>query len=291
MTATQLRGQLAVHAEPAELRKAVGALRATGRPVHFVPTKGALHAGHRELVRQAGAAAAGAATVVSIFVNPLQFGPGEDLDRYPRTLEADLAACAEDGADLVFTPTAATMYPAGATTTVHPGPLGAELEGRVRPVHFAGVLTVVAKLFNMVTPDRAYFGEKDYQQLVLIRRMARDLDIPVEVLGVPTVRELDGLALSSRNRYLSPAERRAASRLPAALRAAAAAAHKGPDAVLAAAAEQLAYEPQLAVEYLELRDPELRPAPPAGPARLLVAARLGTTRLIDNVSVALGVGE
>jgi pantoate--beta-alanine ligase len=295
VTATQLRGQLAVYAEPAELRAAVGALRATGRPVHFVPTMGALHTGHRELVRQAGAAAGagtgGAATVVSIFVNPLQFGPGEDLDRYPRTLDDDLAVCAEEGVDLVFTPTVATMYPPGATTTVHPGPLGAELEGRVRPVHFAGVLTVVAKLFNMVTPDRAYFGEKDYQQLVLIRRMARDLDIPVEVLGVPTVRELDGLALSSRNVYLSPAARRAASRLPAALRAAAAAAHKGADAVLAAAAEELAHEPQLAVEYLELRDPELGPAALTGAARLLVAARLGTTRLIDNVSVALGVGE
>jgi len=309
MTATQLRGQLAVLSEPADLAAAVAALRAAGRAVHFVPTMGALHAGHRELVRQARAG--DAATVVSIFVNPLQFGPGEDLDRYPRTLVSDLAACAEEGVDLVFTPGVDAMYPAGATTTVQPGPLGAELEGRVRPAHFAGVLTVVAKQFNMVTPDRAYFGEKDYQQLVLIRRMARDLDMPVEVLGVPTIREPDGLALSSRNRYLSPDQRQVATRLPAALRAGARAGRDGADAVLAAAGAVLAAEParnerhsrsalshesavrtaEPAVEYLELRDPELGPAPAAGEARLLVAARLGTTRLIDNVSVALGVGE
>lgn len=291
MTATKLSAQLAVHSEPAELRAAIRTLRGTGRPVHLVPTMGALHAGHRELVRRARAGAPDAATVVSIFVNPLQFGPGEDLDRYPRPLDTDLDACAEEGVELVFTPGPETMYPAGASTTVHPGPLGAQLEGLVRPGHFAGVLTAVAKLFNIVAPDRAYFGEKDYQQLTLVRRMGRDLDLPVEVCAVPTAREPDGLALSSRNRYLSPTQRRAAAGLVAALRAGAAAGPRGAAAVLAAAAQTLAAQPELHLDYLELRDPELGVVPATGAARLLVAARLGTTRLIDNVPVALGVGE
>jgi pantoate--beta-alanine ligase len=187
----------------------------------------------------------------------------------------------------VFTPGVADMYPEGAETTVRPGGLAAELEGAARPGHFAGVLTVVAKLFHIVAPDVAFFGEKDYQQLVLVRQMVRDLDFPLAVVGVPTVREPDGLALSSRNAYLSPDERARATTLYRALTAGAGVSARGPAAVLDAARAVLAEEPVLQVEYLELRDPELRPDPKAGPARLLVAARVGTTRLIDNVPVQL----
>ncbi len=259
-------------------------------PVALVPTMGALHEGHRTLVRVARQRAA--SVVVSVFVNPTQFGPGEDFDRYPRTWDADLAALADEGADLVFHPPAAEIYPARAAgVTVHPGPLGAVLEGAVRPGHFAGVLTVVAKLFGMVRPDLALFGEKDYQQLTLIRAMARELALGVDVLGVPTVREDDGLALSSRNRYLDPGQRVAAVVLSRALRAGAAAGAAGPDAVLATARRVLASEPSLTLDYLALTDPDLGPAPDAGPARLLVAARAGSTRLIDNVAVRLGAEE
>jgi pantoate--beta-alanine ligase len=259
-------------------------------PVALVPTMGALHEGHRTLVRVARQRAA--SVVVSVFVNPTQFGPGEDFDRYPRTWDADLAALADEGADLVFHPPAAEIYPAGAAgVTVHPGALGAVLEGAVRPGHFAGVLTVVAKLFGMVRPDLAVFGEKDYQQLTLIRAMARELALGVDVLGVPTVREDDGLALSSRNRYLDPGQRVAAVVLSRALRTGAAAGATGPDAVLATARQVLATEPSLTLDYLALTDPDLGPAPDAGPARLLVAARAGSTRLIDNVPVRLGTGE
>jgi pantoate--beta-alanine ligase len=248
---------------------------------------GALHEGHRTLVRAARERAA--SVVVSVFVNPTQFGPGEDFDRYPRTWEADLAALAEEGADLVFHPEVDDVYPPGSLgVTVDPGPLGSVLEGAVRPGHFAGVLTVVAKLFGLVRPDLAVFGEKDFQQLTLIRAMARELALGVQVVGVPTVREDDGMALSSRNRYLDPAQRAAAATISAALRAGAAAGPFGADAVLAAARSALGAAPTLTADYLELTDPDLGPAPAAGPARLLVAARAGTTRLLDNVPVHLG---
>ncbi|MHA6785746.1 pantoate--beta-alanine ligase [Pseudonocardia saturnea] len=262
-------------------------LRGAGRRIVLVPTMGALHEGHRELIRHARLAKGASITVVSIFVNPLQFGAGEDLERYPRPLEADLDVCRSEGVELVFTPGVDDMYPAGADTTVAPGPLGSELEGAVRPGHFAGVLTVVAKLFHVVAPDVAYFGEKDYQQLVLVQKMARDLDFPLDVVGVPTVREPDGLALSSRNAYLSAADRPRAAALQEALRAGASVSARGPEAVLAAARAVLDREPALALDYLELRDPDLRPDVQQGKARLLVAARLGTTRLIDNITIQL----
>jgi pantoate--beta-alanine ligase len=257
-------------------------------PVALVPTMGALHEGHRTLVRTARERAA--SVVVSVFVNPTQFGLGEDFERYPRTWDADLAALAEEGADLVFHPSADEVYPTGAAgVTVDPGPLGGVLEGAVRPGHFAGVLTVVAKLFGLVRPDVALFGEKDYQQLTLVRAMARELALGVEVVGVPTVREADGLALSSRNRYLDPAQRAAAVVLSRALRAGADAGPGGADAVLSAARAALGDEPSLVLDYLALTDPDLGPAPATGGARLLVAARAGSTRLIDNAPVTLGV--
>jgi pantoate--beta-alanine ligase len=256
-------------------------------PVALVPTMGALHEGHRTLVR--AARERGGSVVVSVFVNPTQFGPGEDFDRYPRTWDADLAALAGEGADVVFHPRVEEVYPAGALgVTVQPGPLGSVLEGAVRPGHFAGVLTVVAKLFGLVRPDRAFFGEKDYQQLTLIRAMARELALGVDVVGVPTVREDDGLALSSRNRYLTPEQRAAAAALYRALRAGADAGPSGPQAVLAAARQVLATAPELVPDYLELTDPDLGPTSSAGPARLLLAARAGSTRLLDNVPVHLG---
>lgn len=259
-------------------------------PVVLVPTMGALHEGHRALVR--AARALGGSVVVSVFVNPTQFGPGEDFDRYPRTWDADLTALAEEGVDLVFHPPVDEVYPPGSVgVTVHPGPLGDLLEGAVRPGHFAGVLTVVAKLFGLVRPDVAVFGEKDYQQLTLIRAMTRELALGVEVVGVPTVREEDGMALSSRNRYLSPEQRSAAAAISAALRTGAAAGARGAVAVLDAARQVLAGAPGLQPDYLELTDPELGPAPVAGPARLLVAARAGATRLIDNVAVELAALE
>ncbi|MDT7589552.1 MAG: pantoate--beta-alanine ligase [Pseudonocardiales bacterium] len=281
-------GQLTVHGEPARLTELSGTLRAAGRKVALVPTMGALHDGHLELVRHARRAPGATVVAVSIFVNPLQFGPGEDLDRYPRTLEADLDKCRAAGVELVFTPTATAMYGENAQVTVHPGPLGDELDGAVRPGHFAGVLTVVTKLFGIVRPQLAYFGEKDYQQLVLVRRMSRELNLGVDVIGVPTVREPDGLALSSRNVYLSPEERKRAVTLSAALSAGKHAAVGGGDAVLEAAEKVLATEPEIAVDYLALRDPELGPAPEHGQARLLIAARLGKTRLIDNMALNLG---
>jgi pantoate--beta-alanine ligase len=256
-------------------------------PVALVPTMGALHEGHRALVRAARERAGG--VVVSVFVNPTQFGAGEDLDRYPRTWDADLAALTEEGADVVFHPPVEEVYPPGALgVTVDPGPLGGVLEGAVRPGHFAGVLTVVAKLFGLARPDVALFGEKDYQQLTLVRAMVRELALPVEVVGVPTVREDDGMALSSRNRYLAPEERARAATLNRALRAGADAGPRGADAVLAAAGEVLATAPELVPDYLALTDPDLGPAPAAGPARLLAAVRAGGTRLLDNTPVLLG---
>jgi pantoate--beta-alanine ligase len=281
-------GELTPHRSPAELATVSRALRGAGRRVVLVPTMGALHEGHRELMRHARRLPGSTVTAVSIFVNPLQFGAGEDLERYPRPLAADVAACREEGVELVFAPDVADMYPPGADTTVQPGPLGAELEGAVRPGHFTGVLTVVSKLFHIVAPDVALFGEKDYQQLVLVRRMVRDLHLPVSVVGVPTVREPDGLALSSRNVYLSADDRSRAPVLNRALRAGAGVSARGPEAVLDAARAVLAEEPAAAVDYLELRDTDLRPDPASGDAaRLLVAARFGSTRLIDNIAVQL----
>ncbi|HLM04048.1 MAG TPA: pantoate--beta-alanine ligase [Blastococcus sp.] len=268
----------------ADLRRLRGALPG---PVALVPTMGALHEGHRALVRAARERAG--SVVVSVFVNPTQFGPGEDFDRYPRTWDADLAALAEEGTDLVFHPGVEDVYPPAAVgVTVDPGPLGSVLEGAVRPGHFAGVLTVVAKLFGLVRPDLALFGEKDYQQLTLIRAMARELALGVEVVGVPTIREDDGLALSSRNRYLDPQQRAAALTISAALRAGAAAGPGGAGAVVSAARAVLEAQPALVQDYLELTDVDLGTAPAAGPARLLVAARAGSTRLLDNVPVELG---
>jgi pantoate--beta-alanine ligase len=280
-------GELTVHTAPSAIAPVTRALRGAGRRIALVPTMGALHEGHRELIRHARRMPGAGVVAVSIFVNPLQFGPNEDLARYPRPLEADLAVCRAEGVELVFTPEVDAMYPAGSTTTIDPGPLGTELEGAVRPGHFAGVLTVVAKLFHIVAPDVAFFGEKDYQQLVLVRRMATDLDFPLAVVGVPTVREPDGLALSSRNAYLSPEDRPLAATLQRALAAGAGVSARGPEAVLATAQAVLDAEPALAVDYLALRDADLGPDPRAGRARLLVAARLGTTRLIDNVAVQL----
>lgn len=258
---------------------------AVDRPsLALVPTMGALHEGHRSLMRLARERAD--LVAVSIFVNPLQFGPNEDFSRYPRTFDADLEVCAEEGVGLVFAPSAREMYPPGRQVGVAAGPMGDLAEGVFRPGHFDGVLTVVLKLFNLVRPDVAVFGRKDVQQLTLIRRMVTDLDLPITIAGAPTVREPDGLALSSRNRYLSAEDRAAALALSAALRAGAAAAAGGAEAVLAAAQARLH---GLAVDYLALTDPALGPAPEQGEARLLVAARIGPTRLIDNTAVTLGV--
>lgn len=283
-------GQLNVYPTPQSMSDVSKALRHTGRRVMLVPTMGALHDGHLALVRSAKRVP-GAVVVVSIFVNPLQFGAGEDLDAYPRTLDADLELLAADGVEVVFTPTPASMYPDGPRTTVHPGSLGAELEGAMRPTHFTGMLTVVLKLLQIVRPDRAFFGEKDYQQLALIRQMVTDLDVGVRIVGVPIVREADGLAMSSRNRYLSPEEREQAGALSAALLAGVYASPGGPAAVLDAARAVLDEVPGIAVDYLELRGPGLEPAPVSGPARLLVAGRLGATRLLDNIALELPGGD
>ncbi len=287
MTPSFNPGELNVYPKPRDVADVTRALRHTGRRVMLVPTMGALHDGHLNLVR-AAKRVPGSVVVVSIFVNPLQFGAGEDLDAYPRTLDSDLAMLRGEGVEIVFTPTAADMYPNGLRTTVQPGPLAAELEGSSRPTHFGGVLTVVCKLLQIVRPDRIFFGEKDYQQLVMIRQMVADLNIDVAVVGVPTVREADGLAMSSRNRYLDPTQRQVAVTLSAALTAAAHAAHEGAEAALAAARAVLDAMPALTVDYLELRDPELGPVQPNATARLLVAARLGSTRLLDNISLEVG---
>nr|WP_296772922.1 pantoate--beta-alanine ligase [Rhodococcus sp. (in: high G+C Gram-positive bacteria)] len=281
-------GELTVHHHPAVVTSVSKALRGVGKTVALVPTMGALHAGHIHLVRQAKRT--GSVVIVSIFVNPLQFGVGEDLDAYPRTLDADVELLREEGVEIVFAPSATDMYPAGPRTTVHAGPLGAELEGSSRPTHFAGMLTVVAKLLQIASPHAAYFGEKDYQQLTLIRQMVRDLNFDVKIFGVPTVREQDGLALSSRNRYLDESGRAAAMTLSAALVAGAHAAAGGAEAILATARGVLDAVPGVEVDYLELRGVDLGPAPDRGDGRLLVAAKVGTTRLIDNVGVAVGTG-
>ena len=248
--------------------------------VALVPTMGALHEGHRALLRAARSSAA--TVVMSLFVNPAQFGPGEDFARYPRDEASDVAIAGEEGADVVFAPDVATIYPDGFATAVDPGPLADELEGGARPGHFRGVATVVTRLFGLVRPQRAFFGQKDFQQLVIVRGVSRDLALGVDVAGVPTVRDPDGLALSSRNRYLSAGERASATSLFAGLRAARAlyaAGERDAGLLRGAAAAELALEP----EYLELRRcDDLGAYDPAQPAILLVAAFAGTTRLIDN---------
>jgi len=266
----------------AELRAALA-----GRQVALVPTLGALHDGHLALVEQARELAD--IVVVSIFVNPLQFGANEDLAKYPRDLEGDLALLADRGVDFVFAPTVAEMYPDGGTqTTVTAGPVGALYEGRSRPGHFNGVLTVVAKLLGIVRPAHIVFGQKDAQQLFLVQRMVADLDIPTIVDAVETVRADDGLALSSRNRYLDPDERRAAVALSRALEAAASASDRGIDAVVAAAQSVLMDEDLVKLDYLKVVNP--RTFLPVdddfrGPARVLIAAQVGPARLIDNDAI------
>jgi pantoate--beta-alanine ligase len=275
-----------------ELADALAPHRRAEDPVALVPTMGAMHEGHASLLRVARERAGAGAVVASIFVNPLQFAPGEDLARYPRTLEADLQICEKEGVDVVFAPSLDEVYPGGEPlVTVEPGPLASELEGASRPGHFRGVLTVVAKLFGLTRPDLAVFGEKDYQQLVLIRRMSRDLCLGVDVVGAPTVREPDGLALSSRNRFLGPEERRASVRLSRALHAAQDSASYGAAAARCAALAELG-DPAIDLDYLAIRTPDLDAVDEhaSGPtqARVLVAARLGPTRLIDNLPLTLG---
>ena len=271
------------------LRARVAGWRRDGLTVGFVPTMGALHPGHLDLVAHALGRCDRA--VVSIFVNPTQFAPAEDLDRYPRDEAGDLAKLARAGAHLAWMPDVATMYPEGDQTRVTVPLLAEGLESATRPHFFQGVATVVAKLLNQVQADLAVFGEKDYQQLLVVRRLARDLAVPTAIEGRPTVREPDGLAMSSRNAYLSPAQRRAAPALHRALRGTAAALADGEPAAprLDAARQRLLDDGFAAVDYLELRDAETL-APLAGlngrrAARLLAAAFLGQIRLIDNVAV------
>ena len=272
----------------AEVRAAVAAARARGLTVGFVPTMGALHEGHAALVR---AARAGTGfVVVSVFVNPTQFGPNEDFARYPRTLDNDRIICGEAGADLIFAPTADEMYPEGSAALVDVTGLDEVLEGASRPGHFRGVGTVVLKLFNIVQPDVAYFGQKDAQQARIVRQMVRDLNVPVAVSVEPTVREADGLAMSSRNRYLSAAERAVAPRIYEALRAArerAAAGETDPARLEAALAAELSAIPGARVDYARVVGADtLRPlARLDRPALAVVAVVLGTTRLIDNIEL------
>ncbi|WP_223692212.1 pantoate--beta-alanine ligase [Leifsonia poae] len=284
-TIAALRRRIAERRETA-LRE--GSSDAPASRVVLVPTMGALHDGHLQLVAQARGL--GGIVVVSVFVNPLQFGPGEDLDRYPRTLDSDVTRL--DGlADLVFAPSATEMYPDGPSETrISAGPVAALYEGAVRPGHFDGMLTVVAKLFNIVAPDVAVFGQKDAQQVHLVGRMVRDLNLPVTIAVVDTVREKDGLALSSRNRFLDDDQRLAAVALSQALAAAAEAAAGGVDAVLAAARARLDSEAAVKLDYLVVVDPDTFQTVDAGhhgPAVVLVAARLGSTRLIDNERISI----
>ncbi len=269
-----------------EMQLASRAARMQGLSVGFVPTMGALHEGHLSLVRRARAQAN--LVVVSIFVNPLQFGPTEDLERYPRKLEADSALLEAEGVHIVFAPSPEQMYPAGATTTVHVGELSDKLDGRSRPGHFRGVSTVVAKLFHIVQPDYALFGQKDAAQVAVLRRMVRDLNMDVEMIVAPIVREADGLALSSRNAYLTLDQRRQALVLQRALKqveSLAASGERSPEKLRSAALAVLASEPAAALDYLEIIDPDtLDPVAATTPGALVaVAATFGTTRLIDNL--------
>lgn len=272
-----------VHHLP-DLRRATAELRSDGARVALVPTMGALHAGHMALVD--AARATGAKVVASIFVNPKQFGPNEDLSRYPRPAEADKALLVAHGCDLLWMPGVDDMYPAGFATNVSVSGVSDGLDGAARPGHFDGVATVVAKLFNQVSPDTAFFGEKDFQQLAVIRRMVADLDMELEIVGVPTVREADGLALSSRNIYLSPDERARAVALPKALAEAKRAIEAGEPGAIDAAMTSLA-DAGFVTDYVSLVDAATLGEPQPGKSRrLLAAARLGTTRLIDNLDVS-----
>ena len=260
--------------------------------VGVVMTMGALHEGHATLIRRAKADAQH--VIVTIFLNPLQFGPREDLSLYPRTIDADMEICTREGVDLVFIPTPDVIYPDGDPgVRVSAGPLGNVLEGQARPGHFDGVRTVVGKLLHLTGATRTYYGQKDAQQLLLIRRMARDLDFPVEVISAPTVREADGLAMSSRNMYLTESDRDTALCLSRALRAGASAATEGPSAVRRAARAVVVKEPLALIDYLVLVHPlTLQDVPEwyRGEALLAVAGRVGTTRLIDNIPVNVGPG-
>src|SRR5690349_22765340 len=260
--------------------------------VAVVMTMGALHDGHATLIRTARQRAAH--VIVTIFLNPLQFGPREDLSRYPRTFDADMEICTAAGVDLVFAPTPDVVYPEGDPgVRVSAGPLGDVLEGQARPGHFDGMLTVVGKLMHLTRCNAAYFGQKDAQQLLLIRRMCRDLDFPVQVVSVPTVREPDGLAMSSRNTYLTESDRETALCLSRALRAGAAAAAEGPSAIRRAARSVLVREPLALIDYLVLVHPSTLEDVPEwyrGEALLAVAGRVGTTRLIDNLPIKVGPG-
>lgn len=269
-----------------DLRDAVSGFRAAEERIAFVPTMGALHAGHMALVAEAKLA--GQRVVVSIFVNPKQFGPNEDLGRYPRKEMADSRMLSEAGVDLLWMPPVEVMYPEGHATNISVAGVSEPLDGAARPGHFDGVATVVAKLFNQVKPDVALFGEKDFQQLAVIRRMVADLDFDIDVRGVPTQRDDDGLALSSRNAYLAPEDRAAAVALPRALGVAARGIEKGDDTDAALATARASLEAAgFEVDYVELVDAATLGAPVAGqPRRLLAAARIAGTRLIDNVAVA-----
>jgi pantoate--beta-alanine ligase len=262
---------------------------ASGASVAVVMTMGALHAGHAELIRRAREN--DDRVVVTDFLNPLQFAPGEDLDKYPRTFPADLELCRAEGVDLLFAPGPAEVYPAGdPVVRVAAGAIGDVLEGESRPGHFDGVLTVVAKLLNLTTPHRAYFGQKDAQQLWLISRMVRDLDVEVEIIEVPTVRDADGLALSSRNIYLVDADRTQALALHEALEAGTAAAAAGAAAAVGAAQAHLSAS-GVKVDYVSLVDPEdFEVMQGSGPGILVLAAHIGSTRLIDNVRLHVGTG-
>jgi pantoate--beta-alanine ligase len=278
---------------PEQLRAWTRSQRAAGRTIGLVPTMGYLHEGHLALVDEARRRAG--SVILSIFVNPLQFGPSEDLARYPRDLPRDRALAAGRGVDALFIPDVETMYPPGSEIRVVPGATAERWEGAARPGHFTGVLTVVAKLFHLVQPDLACFGRKDIQQLTLIQRMVRDLDWPIEIVTVPTVREPDGLALSSRNSYLDRADRRRALLLSRALDLAHREFCQGEQG--AAALEQrmrreLETDPQVRVEYIALADPvTLAPVPVVdGRTIVAIAARIGSTRLIDNITLAQGLG-
>lgn len=269
---------------PEKVREASRSFRRAGRSVGLVPTMGYLHAGHVSLVRAAREAAG--AVIVTIFVNPIQFGPNEDFERYPRNMERDAALCREAGADVIFAPDVRSMYPEGFQTKVTVGEVAGPLCGASRPGHFDGVATVVAKLFNVTEADVAFFGEKDFQQLLVIRRMVRDLDMGVKVVGMPIVREPDGLAMSSRNVYLSPGERARALSLSRSLKRAEslfASGVRGAGPILDAVASELGAA-GLSPEYAEIRDAEtLGPVSEiTRPAVLAIAARVGGTRLIDN---------